>query len=472
MKTNAGVLLPIFSLPGHHGIGDFGESCFTFIDWLSKHHYRYWQILPLNPIGDATSPYTSACSEAIDERFISLDFLKEEGLINDVPLYRENATFVKYESVKKFKTKYLKEAYENYRKTNMDGLRKFKTKNPWVIYFSTYMSFKEKNNGKPWYEWDKKEIRYFDKHNNPPKSLIDKADYYAFVQYIAYYQWKKVLSYARRKNIKIIADLPFYVGYDSTDCWIYKDQFLLDEKYSPKFVGGVPPDYFNENGQKWGNPIYNFEKMEKDGFSFLINRIGYISCNCDILRLDHFRAWDTYCLIPNQDEDGRNGVWKLGPGSKFLDKLYEKYPKIQLIAEDLGELRNEVYELRDKYNLPGMFVSQFTMLDWERFPNENQIVYSGTHDNQTLYGWFKSLNQTQLDIINNRLIYPKNLYQALFDYIWNAPSKFTIFPLQDLLKLDDKARMNWPGTSGEPNFCFKFKDFSWINKIKFGFKNK
>ena len=210
------------------------------------------------------------------------------------------------------------------------------------------------------------------------------------------------------------------------------------------------------------------DKMKEDGYAFLVDRIGYLSKTCDILRLDHFRAWDTYCVIPAQDENARRGEWWVGPRQEFFDALYAKYPNTQLIAEDLGDLFPSVLELRDYYHLPGMFIMQFNIFDYNAVSGKNQIVYPGTHDNQTLWGWFKSLTPEQIAFINRRLNYPRNLFKAIFEYTWNAESYMTIFALQDLLKLDDKARLNAPGTVGEPNWCWKLKDMSWMKRVKLG----
>ena len=468
MKENVGVLMPIASLPANHGMGDFGKNSYDFIKWLKKHHYKYWQILPLNPLGPGSSPYMSTCSKAIDIRYISLDMLVKEGLLDKVPCFQKNSTFIKYEEVLAFKRKWLYKAYKNFLKQPQNGFKRFKTKNKWAMQYATYLIFKRENDGKIWNEWDKKDMLYFDKHSTAPKRYLDDINFEIFMQYIASKQWAKLWAFARRKGILIIADCPFYVGIDSVDCWLNKDQFLMDEKYNPTMVSGCPPDAFSDDGQLWGTPIYDFKKMKEDDYAFLVDRIGYLSKTCDILRLDHFRAWDTYCVIPAEDTNARRGQWWVGPRQEFFDALYKKYPNTQLIAEDLGDLFPSVLELRDYYHLPGMFIMQFCIFDYNMVSQKNQIVYPGTHDNQTLWGWFKSLTPEQIAFINRRLNYPRNLYRAIFEYTWNAESYMTIFALQDLLKLDDKARLNAPGTVGEPNWCWKLKDMSWMKKIRFG----
>lgn len=472
MKKNAGVLLAISSLPGNHGIGDFGESCFKFIRWVSGHHYRIWQILPFNPVGPGASPYTSPCSNAIDIRYICLDLLEKDGFLENVPPYKAKCTEVDYDGVYKFKLKYLRQAFEKYKKTTqMDGLKKWRSKNEWVIQYATFQVFTEINHGASWKDWPKEQITYFDKHNKPPRQYLDEIDFQIFMQYIAYTQWKHVQAYAKKNRVMIIADVPFYVGFDSVDCWLHKEQFKLDEKYNKVVVGGVPPDAFSDVGQLWGGPIYDFEVMKKDGYKFLCDRLGYLASMCDLVRLDHFRAFDTYCEIPGEDDDARRGVWVNGPSYDFFDALYKQHPDIKLIAEDLGDLTPGVHELRDHYNLPGMYICIFEIFNWNSISTEKQIVYTGTHDNETFYGRYKRLTDDERYMLMNKLNYPKNLYQAMFDFVWNLPSKYTIFPLQDLLKLDNKAQFNWPGTVGYPNWVWKLKDFSMLKKPKMGYRN-
>ena len=453
-KQNVGVLLPVFSLPGDHGIGDFSNYAYQFIDWLKEHHYRYWQILPLNPIGPGDSPYITVCSEAIDIRYISLSDLVRQGLLNEVPNYHAKSTRVDYASVLKFKEKYLRRAYKN----SHFSLKTFKKNNPWCEEYAKYLVLKTINGGKCWNRWEVKEI---------PPFAHDEINFHVWCQFIAIKQWNDIKKYANKNGIKVIADCPFYVGLDSVDCFLNKEEFLLDEHYNPTVVSGCPPDAFSDDGQLWGTPIYNFEKMKENDYRFLISRIAYLANHADLLRLDHFRAFDTYCVIPAGDENARRGEWRIGPRHSFFDALYNKYPKIRIIAEDLGILFDSVHELRDDYKLPGMRVIQFCAFE-ELEENKNVILYPGTHDNQTLFGWLKSLDNKQKRVLRKRYHHPKDLYGALFNDIWQTPSLITIFPLQDLLMLDDYARINHPGTVGKHNWSFKLKDMSWTKDIKYG----
>ena len=454
IKKNVGILLPISALPGNHGIGDFSIFAYQFIDWLKEHHYHYWQILPLNPVGPGNSPYMTLCSEAIDIRYISLQDLVDEGLLKKVPDFKPRTTYVKYNEVLAFKDKYLRKAF----KKSTYNLRRFKKENPWSVEYGKYLILKRINDNKPWNEWWIKEI---------PENELNEIDYHVWCQYVAAKQWNKIFKYASSNNVQLIADCPFYVGLDSVDCYLNKDEFLFDENDRPTVVSGCPPDAFSDDGQLWGTPIYNFEKMKENGYRFLVNRISFLASHCHYLRLDHFRAFDTYCVIPAEDDNARRGRWLVGPRYDFFDTLFREHPDIKIIAEDLGEMFDSVIELRDHYNLPGMRVYEFCIFD-DLPISDKFVVYPGTHDNQTLYGWYKSLGEWHIDFLNRKFNYPKNLYNAIFDYIWNVESFITIFQLQDLLKLDDRARINSPGTIGEPNWCFKLKDLTCLSKIKYG----
>lgn len=453
-KRNVGVLLPVFSLPGNHGIGDFSSYAYEFIDWLKEHKYHYWQILPLNPVGPANSPYITVCSEAFDIRYISLDDLVAKGLLDKAPKYMANANRVKYADVLVFKEKYLRRAYKN----SKISLKKFKKENPWCEEYAKYLVLKNINDNKPWNQWVIKHI---------PAFANDEINFHIWCQYIALSQWNDIKKYANKNGVKIIADCPFYVGLDSVDCYLNKDEFMMDENYNPTVVSGCPPDAFSDDGQLWGTPIYNFDKMKENNYKFLINRIACLASRADILRLDHFRAFDTYCVIPAGDENARRGEWRIGPRNDFFDNLFNQYPNIQIIAEDLGILFDSVHELRDYYKLPGMRVIQFVAFE-ELDNNENIIVYPGTHDNQTLYGWLKSLDKEHKAILRKEYKGSKDIYASLFNEVWNMPSKITIFPMQDLIKLDDRARINHPGTVDEHNWTFKFKNMDFLKTVRYG----
>ena len=438
-----GVLLAVSSLPGSHGIGDFGEFAFKFIEWLKKHHYYYWQILPLNPIGPGHSPYMSTCSEAIEPRYISLDELAKEGLLPKVKKYRCCSSKVDYEKVWEFKEPFLRKAFDA--DQDWETFKKFETEHSWVRPFAIFTVLKKKLNNSPWAIWKENE-----------EYSEEEVLFQIWLQMKAYQQWNKIRDFAKQNEIKIIADCPFYVGLESVDCWLHKEQFELDENYQPTLVSGCPPDAFSDDGQLWGTPIYNFNRMREDGYSFLINRLINLTKTCDILRLDHFRAFDTYCVIPAEDKNARRGEWRDGPRYDFFDKLYQQIPDISLIAEDLGDIFPSVHELRDHYHLPGMFVTEFMVFDENLQSNNNQIVYPGTHDNNTIKGWIKSLSKNEKEYLRKKL--GKGCLVELFKkYVYQLPSKMTIYLMQDLLNLGSKSRMNFPGTMGSPNWEWKLK---------------
>ena len=464
MKDNLGVLLPVASLPSRYGIGDFGRNSLRFIRWLSNNGFKYWQVLPLNPIGPGNSPYMSTCSFAIEERYISLDELVKEGLLKDVPSHNPKTSKINYQDVLDFKEEYLLKAYKEFMKKPYRGYSKFKKQNKWLVSYAIFTSLRKKYNFEPWNTWKKKDLKLFEL-SRAPKEYKDEIEYTSFKQFIAFRQWNKIRKFAKKCGITIIADCPFYVGIDSVDCLLNKEQFLMDEKYNPTMVSGCPPDVFSDDGQLWGTPVYDFKKMKEDDYNFLIERIASYMKTCDILRLDHFRAFDTYCVIPAGDENARRGKWEIGPREDFFDALYKRYPNIKLIAEDLGDLFPSVLELRDKYNLPGMFIVEFTIFDVNAKSNNNTIVYPGTHDNQTIAGWLKTLPEANIKFLKDKFGYDADLFKAVFKYIYDLPSLMTIYQFQDLIGLDDSARINYPGTIGDPNWTFKLKSFNSNLKI-------
>ena len=465
MKDNVGILLPLASLPSHHGIGDFGRSSLRYIRWLSNNGFKYWQVLPLNPIGPGHSPYMSTCSYALEERYISLDELVREGLLEEVPNHDPKNIKIDYEDVLAFKEEYLYKAYLNFMKKPYRGYKKFKKDNPWLVNYALFESLRKKYNYRAWNTWKKSDLRLFNL-SRAPKAYKDEIEYTSFKQFIAFRQWNKVRKFAKKCGITIIADCPFYVGIDSVDCISNKEQFLMDEKYNPTVVSGCPPDAFSDDGQLWGTPIYDFNKMKKDNYKFLIERLASYMKTCDLLRLDHFRAFDTYCVIPAEDVNARRGKWEQGPAYDFFDELYKKHPDIKLIAEDLGDLFPSVLELRDHYNLPGMFIVEFTIFDVNAKSNEKTIVYPGTHDNQTLVGWLKTLPEENIKFLKNKFGENADLFSSVFRYILDLPSMMTIFQHQDLLALDDASRTNCPGIVDDVNWTFKFASFKAMMDVK------
>ena len=475
----AGILTAISSLPSNYGIGDLGKEAYEFIDILVESGFKVWQILPINPVGYGNSPYQPYSSYAGDDIYISLDLLVKEGLLKseELEVFNENSNKVEYDKVRDFKNKYFKLAYERSKndKTLEENINEFKSKNEWVYKYAVFITFKKLNNLKSWLEWPKEQKLFVGNKNYDISKYDEEINYEIFVQYMFYKQWFNLKEYANSKNIKIMGDIPIYVGIDSADVWWNKESFLLDEDYNPSFIAGVPPDYFSETGQRWGNPIYDWDYLKTNNFSFWIERLKWSNSIFDIIRIDHFRAFDTYWKIPASCPTAVEGEWIEAPGYALFDEIYRKIPNIKIIAEDLGDLRPEVLDLRDNYNLSGMLIMQFELeSDNKIYLNSKKtIVYTGTHDNQTTLGWYKGLNERQRKNARNKLMrYKDRLYtDKVIHLCLDCISDLVIIPIQDFIRLDDSARINTPGTVGSPNWEWKLIDFTNVRKNLMRYKN-
>jgi len=387
---DAGVLLPVSALPSRHGIGDFGKSSYEFVKKLKESGVKIWQILPLNPLGFGNSPYQPYSSYAGDELYISLELLKEEGLIREIKDFRKDETRIDYQAVRSFKEGYLREAFDAFRPTeDYDEFRR----RDWVYKYAVFITLKKANNLRCWNEWPKEQREWIRDRKFNIEPYKNEIRYEIFLQYIFYKQWMALKKSANQAGIKIMGDIPIYVGIDSLDVWDNQECFLLDLECRPAFIAGVPPDYFSESGQRWGNPIYNWEFIKTRGFDLWVNRLSYAGELFDIVRIDHFRGFDTYWKIPASCPTAVEGEWVEAPGYELFEILSEKLPDVEIVAEDLGDLRPEVLKLRDHFGLKGMKVVQFTFDPNEKNNNfqdrENMIIYTGTHDNQTIRGWYE-----------------------------------------------------------------------------------
>ena len=477
MAKKIGVLAPVSILPGSHGIGDFGSVSFEFIDLLANNNISVWQVLPLNPLGYGNSPYQPYSSYAGEELYISLDELKQLGLLSDIKNYDLNNNVTEYEKVRIFKNEYLNIAYNNINKnSNLLGeFNKFKQEVKWLNNYAIFITLKKENNLACWIEWEAKQKQYLNNQFDL-KKYEAKIDYEKFVQYIFYKQWFKLKQYANDKKISIMGDIPIYVGIDSCDVWENQEGFLLDDDGNPTFIAGVPPDYFSETGQRWGNPIYDWEYQKKTDFEFWINRLKWNDLMYDVIRIDHFRAFDTYWKIPASCTTAIDGEWVEAPGYELFDEIYRQLPNINIVVEDLGLLRPEVLELRDFYKLAGMKIIQF-----ELRPNEeesivdyqkNTIIYTGTHDNQTLVGWFSELNtQEQLNLSKQYDCEIDEVVLEIIKQCLNFNNELTVLPVQDILGLGTNARFNTPGTVGAPNWLWKMESFDELYKKIISFKS-
>lgn len=466
----AGILLPLSSLPSNHGIGDMGSYSFELIDLLKTGGFHIWQILPLNPLGFGNSPYQPYSSFAGDEIYISLDELYKDGLLTKrPPKFQKNNKSVDYENVRNFKEIYLKEAFLNF--TEDTDYKDF-IKQEWVYLYAVFLTLKKKNDLRCWNEWDKEQKEWIKTSEFDTSVYEEEIRYEMFVQYAFYKQWMKVKTYANQNGIRIMGDIPFYVGIDSLDVWANQECFLLGADGKPTFIAGVPPDYFSATGQRWGNPIYNWDYLKKQGYQFWLDRIAYSSQLFDIIRIDHFRAFDTYWKIPATCETAVEGEWLEAPGYEVFDLIGKKLPEVEIIAEDLGDLREEVHVLKNHYGLKGMKIVQFTFDPNENNNNfediKNMVIYTGSHDNQTIRGWYLSQDKKTQNGIRKSLkksgyddrIISKRFVRLTLDSI----AEMAILPLQDLINLGDEARINTPGTLGSPNWEWKLDSFSKFKK--------
>ena len=465
----AGILWPLASLNGNHGIGDFGKASYDFIDISKKAGFDMWQILPLNPLGYGNSPYQPYSSYAGDEVYISLDMLYEDGLLDEkvAPLKQEDR--IDYNFVRDFKGKYLKKAYEKFKEKGLDKTEAYKEflKFDFVYDYAVFISFKKDNDLIAWNEWPQEQKSWIIDRKLDLSPYEEQIGYEIFVQYIFYVQWMKLKAYANKNGLKIIGDIPFYVGLDSLDVWQNQKYFEITEEGKPILIAGVPPDAFSDLGQRWGNPIYKWDELEKDDFKFWIDRLAYNAKLYDIVRLDHFRAFDTYWQIDAKNDTAVEGEWICAPGFKLFDKITEELKDVEFIAEDLGTMMPGVYKLRDHYDLKGMVIIQENLRPWEDHlvdARENSVAYPGTHDNKTLFQWYGELSEEQKESIVKYFrglgIDNGDLAIDFFDYSMGLPSEYVIVSLGDILGFGEEARINEPSTLNDKNWSFKLKDLS------------
>lgn len=464
----AGILMPVASLPSRTGCGAFGPQAYHFADLLKQAGLSVWQILPLNPLGYGNSPYQPYSSYAMDDLYISLDLLAEDGLIRRPQKFRPHADSIAYEEVRRYREPYLRAACAAF--VPDEDFRTF-CGEKWLQDYALFMALKKKNGMKAWTEWPKEEKDILEQENLDTELYAEEMYFEMFKQYILTQQWMSLKKYVNGLGIEIMGDLPFYVGLDSADVWGNRENFLLDDDGRPEFIAGVPPDYFSETGQRWGNPIYNWDYMKEDGFTFWIQRLSHCGRLMDIVRVDHFRAFDTYWKIPASCPTAMEGEWVEAPGYDFFDELFEKNPEIRIVAEDLGDLRAEVLELRDHYAFRGMRVLQFSFTEEEmNSDREHLLVYTGTHDNDTTFAWYCSASRRDRKHMRHMLkklgFDTKSFVNDTIRYALSRQADLVIIPMYDWLHLGRGGRLNTPGTVGAPNWMWRMKTFgSFRRKI-------
>lgn len=463
----AGILLHISSLPGSMGIGTFGKEAYNFVDFLYYSGQTYWQILPLGPTTYANSPYQSPSIYAGNPLFIDLIQLKDEGLIDELKYFEDN-TKVDYEEVISRNRKIL----DSVKVIKDDFYYDFIKDNNWVYEYASYTVLKRYHHNKPWYLWD---IKYRNRNQKALNQFIDEnydaIEKEIYIQYLFYKQWHQLKNYANIQGIKIIGDVPIYVSYDSVEVWSNPEIFQLDENKYPLQVAGVPPDYFSKTGQLWGNPLYDWDYLKQSNYKWWLDRIAYALKLYDVIRIDHFRGFSAYFSIPFGSKDATNGKWIEGPGIDFFKEVVGLYGDERIIAEDLGQYDLKLQELLDYTNFPGMKVLQFELLDPHFKVNlkkikKNTIVYTGTHDNDTLVGWFNHLSQsTQNKIIKFlKVKSPDNIHLDIIELAYQTKAKIVIIPIQDFLGLDSEYRMNTPGKV-DNNWTYRLRKDQLTNKL-------
>ena len=439
-----GILMPVSSLPSRTGVGELGKETYTFLDILKEAGVKIWQVLPMNPLGYGNSPYQPYSSCAGDELYISLELLYEEGLLKELPpSHLENAKKVEYEKVRAWKEGYLREAFENFQET--EEYHEFISEE-WVRSYGIFRALKKENENRCWNEWREEHKNW--KGEALSEETEKEASYHMFLQYVFFCQWKKIKEYANKNGIRIMGDVPFYVGIDSVDVWAGKENFLLGADGRPTFIAGVPPDYFSAVGQRWGNPVYDWEYLKKTGYDFWVKRIGYNSRLFDLIRIDHFRAFDTFWKIPASCPTAVEGEWIEAPGYEVLDTLKREVPEAHLVAEDLGDLRPEVLTLKDHYGLKGMKILQFSIDTKGKYTRdtfeekENLIIYTGTHDNDTIMEWYGKMSCAAKRKIRRFLkkqgIKTGSVKDRLLAYTWRSRAEYAIIPAADILGLEKR----------------------------------
>ncbi len=472
---SSGILLHISSLPSPYGIGTMGKAAYNFIDFLKGAGQKYWQILPLSPTSFGDSPYQSFSTFAGNPYFIDLDILNSENLLTKDDLKNLNeqkpniindkGEYVDYEFIYNTKYKILKKAFSNF-DLNDKKFKLFKEKNSyWLSDYSLFMTLKYLNSEKPWYKWDKK---FFYKKNNTylkniEKHYTDDINFWCFIQYKFFEQWCKLKEYANNNGIKIIGDIPIYVAYDSVDIWRNPKNFDLDKNYKLINVAGCPPDLFSETGQMWGNPVYDWEYMKKDNYNWWIKRLKMASEIYHVIRIDHFRGFESYYSIPAEDDNAVNGKWKKGPGIDFFNTVNKEIKDIKIIAENLGFLTDDVKDLLKATGYPGMCVLEFAFDSIDEpsiyLPHnhdKNNVLYIGTHDNSTALGWLNKLNHQSLQYMMKYFDFENDqgIVWKLIRKAFSSVCDTVIIQMQDYLVLDDTARMNTPSTM-ENNWCWR-----------------
>lgn len=461
MERSSGILMHITSLPSKYGIGTFGEEAFKFVDFLKKSGQRYWQILPLGPTGYGDSPYQCFSAFAGNPYFIDLDLLKDEGLLEESDykdeFFGDKDERVDYEAIFNSRNKILRKAYKKFKAKYDWNIKVFEIDNKdWLEDYSLYMALKNSFNLKSWNNWSNNiKLRNKEEVELYRVKLSNEINYWKFIQYKFFQQWTNLKKYANLNGVKIIGDIPIYVAADSADVWSNPRYFKLDSNMNPTVVAGCPPDAFSESGQLWGNPIYDWDEMENDEYYWWVSRVRESFKIYDVVRIDHFRGFESYWEIPYGEKTAINGRWKKGPALKLFNKIKLELGELDIIAEDLGILTDEVIKFKEESGFPGMKILQFAFGGGTSYLphnyNRNCVVYTGTHDNDTICGWYtKTATVKEVDIANKYLglNVEEGINWGFIRGAWGSIADLAITSIQDLLEIGNEGRMNFPSTLG------------------------
>ena len=467
MNRAAGILLPITSLPSKYGIGCFSKSAYDFTDWLKEAGQTYWQILPLGPTSYGDSPYQSFSTFAGNPYFISLEALIEEGVLTkkecDKADFGKLADDINYEKMYQSRYPLLHMAYERSKISENPDYQQFIAENNWWLSdYALFMALKDRFEGVPWNEWPEDiRLRYGYSMDYYRKELYFEIEFQQYMQFKFFEQWNALKAYANESGIRIIGDIPIYVAMDSADAWAHPELFQLDENNVPVAVAGCPPDGFSADGQLWGNPLYRWDYHRSTDYAWWMSRLYFCFRMYDVLRIDHFRGFDEYYSIPYGEKSAVNGHWEKGPGIELFQRMEHHLGKHDVIAEDLGYVTDSVRKLVHDSGFPGMKVLEFAFDSRDSgsandyLPHnymENCVAYTGTHDNETIAGWFTSLKKEERQIARDYLCDQhtpqKLLYRSFISLVMRSSAKTCIIPMQDYMGLDNDCRTNKPSTVG------------------------
>lgn len=490
-KRNSGVLMHISSMPSDYGIGVFDENCLHFIDKISAAGFAYWQVLPFHPVDHANSPYCSCSAFAGNYLFIDPKSLADSGLCTKAQaaenVYSGSPYTADYAFAAKKRLTLLKICYQNGYGALQEQIARFEAEKPWLKSFALYMALKEVHGEKPWWQWGE-DARFETAVQKKSGALLESCRFWEFVQYVFFEQWSKIKRYANKKGVAVIGDMPVYVAMDSADIWANIGLFEIDQKtLSPTQIAGVPPDYFSEDGQLWGNPLYDWTAMKKDGYRWWLDRLQNALQLYDVVRIDHFRAFASYWAVPAGSKTAKKGRWLSGPGMDLFDTVFKTFGHPPIIAEDLGTFGEDVVQLLKDSGFPGIKVVQFGFdahADSLHLPHhavENCVFYLGTHDNNTLLGWLWEASEEDrrfaLDYCGFEGQnwgdggYQSKSCRKIIETVWKSSANTAIIAFQDLCGFGSDARMNIPGVP-EKNWRYRTTretidqiDFAYFSKI-------